>query len=106
MKSVSAGKISFDTLQDHFDLNAWCYCPVLAYPRVEDKEGVHYNSRDYPKPVSLTVEMKNNFMENFEQELNVQVDELQLDCYLTLAKVVYVSQRAEKVKKCKGNIGF
>ena len=33
-------------------------------------------------------------------------DELQLDCYLTLAKVVYVSQRAEKVKKCKGNIGF
>ena len=100
MKSVRAGSSRL----------FWSECLVLlSCPRVEDKEGVHYNSKDDPKPVSLTVEMKNNFMENFEQELNVQVDqpdELQLDCYLTLAKVMYVSQRAEKVKKCKGNIGF
>ena len=48
-------------------------------------------------------------MEVIEQEANtqaIQPDKLHLDCYMTLAKVMYASQRAEKVKKCKGNIGF
>ena len=53
--------------------------------------------------------MNNNFMEVIEQEANaqaIQPDKLHLDCYMTLAKVMYASQRAEKVKKSKGNIGF
>ena len=82
----------------------------MAYPRVKDKDDVHYNSSNDVKLVLLTPEkMKNNFMEVIEQEANaqaIQPDKLHLDCYMTLAKVMYASQRAEKVKKCKGNIGF
>ena len=111
MKSVRAGKTFFDALKDHFNLSDWCYCPVLAYPRVKDKDGVHYNSGDDDlKPVLLTAEeMKNNFMEILGQESNVKVDqpnELHLDRYMTLAKVMCASQRAQRINKCKGNNWF
>ena len=110
LKSLRAGQIFFNDLKGHFNLNDWVYCPVLAYPKIKDRGGVHYNSGDDLKPVFLTAEeMKINFIEILKQELNVQVDqsdELQLDCYMKLAKIMYASQRAEKVKKSKGNIGF
>ena len=76
LKSLRACQIFFNALKDYFHLNDWPYCPVLAYPRIKDKEGVHYNSGDDLKPDLLTAEeMKNDFIEILQQELNVQVDQ-------------------------------
>ena len=83
LKSLRAGKIFFNALQDYFHLNDWCYCPVLAYPREKDKDDVHDISGNGVKLVLLTAEnMNNNFMEVIEQESNtqaIQPDKLHLD---------------------------